>query len=112
MGSRPQYCPCFVQHTHLKKLNIIQNKCLRLRGGYLKSTPVNVMQVETVITPLNLLRKYLSDTLIIDLVAKDSPLLDKIHNIFITNEYWEKKKPPYSKKLHGFATVPRKNSPI
>ena len=46
--------------TELTKLDILQNKCLRLILGARKSTPILSMQVEAYIPPLTLHREYLT----------------------------------------------------
>ena len=83
--------------THLKKLESIKNKCLRLSIGYLRSTPINAMEMETLEPPLDLRRNFISDKYLIKLLAKCSPLVKKINDltvIVLTNKYWTHKKTP------------------
>lgn len=47
-------------NTHLSKLDKIQNQALRIIGGFIKSTPIHVMESELSIPPLNIRRLYLS----------------------------------------------------
>jgi hypothetical protein len=58
--------------THLNKIEVIKNKCLGHCVGYLKSTPIMVLEAETAEPPLHLRRNYLSDKLLIKLISKNS----------------------------------------
>ena len=45
--------------THIDKLNVIQNTCLRIATGARKSTPINSLEVESNMPPLNVHRQSL-----------------------------------------------------
>lgn len=80
---------------HLNKINIIQNKCLRLTLGALRSTPINNLLSECNELPLNYRRRILCKNFVIRLIEKDSPLCNLLHELFIldlTSQYWTKKK--------------------
>lgn len=81
--------------THTKKIEVIQNKCLRLCIGYLQSTPITVIGAESVEPPHSLRRNFLSDKLMLKLIAKNSYLVDIIHKLVVdnyTHNYWKSKK--------------------
>ncbi|KAG7296492.1 hypothetical protein JYU34_020243 [Plutella xylostella] len=46
--------------THLYKLDKIQNQAMRVIGGFIKSTPIHVMESELALYPLSLRRRYLA----------------------------------------------------
>lgn len=46
--------------THLTKLDKAQNICMRIIGGFIKSTPIHVMEAELGIQPLDIRRRYLA----------------------------------------------------
>ena len=83
--------------THLKKIERIKNKCIRISIGYLPSTPCTVLEAETGEPPLNLRREYICNKFILKLESKNSDLLRKIWQLNIlcqTNKYWNVKKLP------------------
>lgn len=83
--------------TNLNKINVLKNKCIRLCLGYLKSTPVQVLQAESCDPPLHLRHRYLAERFILKLHAYDNPLLLKIHNLAIDSlhtQFWHNKKLP------------------
>ncbi|KAG6439246.1 hypothetical protein O3G_MSEX000613 [Manduca sexta] len=45
--------------TYLRKLDKIQNQSLRIIGGFIRTTPIHVMEGELAIPPLNIRRRYL-----------------------------------------------------
>ena len=45
--------------SHIDKLNVIQNTCLRIATGARKTTPINSLEVESDIPPLNIHRQLL-----------------------------------------------------
>lgn len=46
--------------TNLKKMDRIQNQSLRVIGGFIRSTPIHVMENELCLPPLQFRRKYLA----------------------------------------------------
>ena len=76
---------------HLQKIDRVKYKCLRLCLGLLKSTPINVIEVETCEPPLNLRRQLLSDKFISKNVSKKSDCINNLHTLMtlsLTSPYW------------------------
>lgn len=82
----------------LKKLDIIQSKCLRIILGAMKSSPNNAMQLECVDPPLFLRRQYLADRYVFKAMSTSShPLLPRLEILtqeVSTNRYWTHKESP------------------
>lgn len=71
------YMNCNV--TLLKKLDIIQNKALRIITGAMCSTPINAMQCESCIPPLILRRIQLASNFCLKLISSDNKsVMDRI----------------------------------
>ena len=104
--------------THLKKVEQIKNKCLRHCIGFLKSTPIPVLEAETVEPPLLIRRSYLSDKLVLRIISKNSSLLNKIHQVTVlnlTSPYWKHKKSLLCSESYSWITQIKDNiyqSPI
>ncbi|XP_073952992.1 uncharacterized protein [Choristoneura fumiferana] len=47
-------------NSHLNKLDIVQNRALRICGGFIRSTPIHVMQNELCLPPLSVRRQFLA----------------------------------------------------
>lgn len=47
-------------NSHITKLDKLQNQALRIIGGFIKNTPLHVMESELAIVPLYIRRKYLA----------------------------------------------------
>lgn len=81
-----------------KMLNKIQNKCLRIICGAMKSSPINALQIECCDPPLQLRRQYLSDKFLFRrLQLSNHPLIEKLHLLayFVSNSsYWIHKSNP------------------
>ena len=92
-------CPAFsiASKTQLSKLNKIQNACMRLTLGAMKSTPILSLEAETNIPPLELYIKYRSacfytklkygpsdDQVLSDLAASQSQYLTFFKQTLIT----------------------------
>lgn len=61
--SRIDYASFFYDNsckTHLSKLDKIQNQALRVIGGYIRSTPIHVMESDLYLPPLQYRRKFLA----------------------------------------------------
>jgi ribonuclease HI len=56
--------------SHLRKLDVVQNTCMRLILGARRSTPILSLQAETHLPPLTLRRKYLSAKMFIKLLHR------------------------------------------
>ncbi|CAK1599200.1 unnamed protein product [Parnassius mnemosyne] len=83
--------------THLSKLDKIQNKALRIMGGFIKSTPIHVMESELGIQPLFVRRQYLAYKYCIKNMSWTDNATIKILNDLssvINNRYWHNKKKP------------------
>lgn len=63
--------------AHLRKLDIIQNKALRIISGAMCSTPINAMESETGIIPLKLRRLQIANNFSVKLLA--------VNNTFVLN---------------------------
>lgn len=84
-------------NNHLNKVDRIKNKGLKACGGYLKSTPTNVIEAEFREPPMSLRRSLLSDKLVLKLIAKSSiliPNLRKLAELYNQHSYWTHKKQP------------------
>lgn len=84
-------------NTHLRKIEQIKNRCLRICTGYLPSTPITAMEAETREPPLQLRRKYVADKFLLKLYSKESDIISKINQLAIycyTSKYWNNKKIP------------------
>lgn len=84
----------------IKKLDLLQYRCLRVVLGAMRSTPTNALQVESADPPLHLRRQYLSDRFLFKLFQYENhPLIDKLRqlNIIITNNnrFWRNKPIPH-----------------
>ncbi|XP_072377391.1 uncharacterized protein [Diabrotica undecimpunctata] len=93
--------------THLNKIEIQQNKCLRVCLGYLKSTPINIIQAEAVEPPLKLRRQLLSRKFMIKTISKKASYLNSIHSLkvqVLTHRYWHFKKTPLI--VETFSEIP------
>ncbi|XP_072394937.1 uncharacterized protein [Diabrotica undecimpunctata] len=80
--------------THLKKLDRLVNKVLRISIGALKSTPISNLNVECNEPPLNFRRDYLTEKFLLKMYAKKSPVVQKCFELSIydlVKEYWQKK---------------------
>ena len=93
--------------THLRKLENIKNKCLRQSIGFLRSTPINVIEVEATEPPLSLRRSFVSDKFLLKMVSKDSKIVNKINELTIlgyTHTYWRAKKLPLLVESYSWIT--------
>jgi ribonuclease HI len=87
----------------LAKLDRLQNICLRIIGGFIKSTPIHVMHSELCISPLFIRRQYLASKFY--LKHKSYPhnaLLGCLGELTdLTNSlYWRRKKKPLLLNSH------------
>ncbi|KAI8439824.1 hypothetical protein MSG28_013491 [Choristoneura fumiferana] len=72
--------PC--NKNALKKLDLIQAKCLRITLGAMKSSPKIAMQVECLDPPLSLRRQYLADRFIFKACSiSNHPLLPRLEEL-------------------------------
>uniref|UniRef100_A0A2A4JIU8 Reverse transcriptase domain-containing protein n=1 Tax=Heliothis virescens TaxID=7102 RepID=A0A2A4JIU8_HELVI len=84
-------------NSKLIKLDRIQNQALRVIGGFIRSTPIHVMESELCLPPLYIRRKYLASKFILKsksfLNNKTIQLLEKLSQ-FTDSIYWRNKKLP------------------
>lgn len=83
---------------HLHRLDVIQNKALRIAVGAMRSTPVNALQIEANEPPLSLRRQMLAVKYITKAkMVKMTTILSNLSTLSImdlTAAYWQKKKSP------------------
>ena len=72
--------------THLQKIECFQYKCLRLIIGALKSTPRSALCAETGIYPLHFRRNYITDRILVKLVAYQHSII--LFNINFILNHW------------------------
>lgn len=83
--------------THLEKIEKIKNKCLRMSIGYLKSTPIDVMEAECCEPPLHLRREMLAERFVLKTYSKSSAVFKNIESlatVIPTSRYWRHKNSP------------------
>lgn len=104
--------PC--SKIFLKRLDLIQAKCLRLILGAMKSSPKNALQVECVEPPLFLRRQLLSDRFIFKVMSISShPLLPRLESLSLeisSNCYWTHKETP--KFIKSFLKIKDLSIPV
>ncbi|XP_072389548.1 uncharacterized protein [Diabrotica undecimpunctata] len=88
--------------TNLCKLDIIQNKSLRICLGAMKSTPVEPLRAEAIEPPLELRRSFLDEKMIIKSLNKNSPFISCIYKL---NEYDLTKSKNQKQRNCGLSTM-------
>lgn len=82
-------------NSHTYKLDKIQNQALRIIGGFIKSTPIHVMESEVCVPPLFLRRQYLAFKFCLKSKSWTNGMtgrcLDALSS-HCTNRYWSNKK--------------------
>lgn len=83
--------------SHLSKLDKTQNQYLRSIGGFIKSSPIHVMEAEMCIPPLYVRRLYLAYKFCIKSMSCSNnvtvKLIDDLNDHSVTR-YWHNKKKP------------------
>jgi ribonuclease HI len=83
--------------THLYKLEKIQNQAMRMMGGFIKSSPIHVMQSELGLPPLCIRRKYMAFKYCLKIRSWSNnitvELLMKLNSYF-HDIYWRNKNKP------------------
>lgn len=83
--------------THVTKLDRIQNIALRIIGGFIKTTPIHVMECELCIPPLEFRRRYLATKYCLKASSWSNNmtvrLLKELTNL-CDRSYWQHKKKP------------------
>ncbi|CAH2090528.1 unnamed protein product [Euphydryas editha] len=83
--------------THLAKLDKIQNQALRIAGGFIRSSPIHVMESEMSTPPLNIRRKYLMYKYILKAKSRENNLVISLLSEMTNAQYqryWHNKKKP------------------
>lgn len=85
-------------NTHLLKLDKVQNQAMRAIGGYIKSTPIHVMQADLCIPPLNVRRQYLGFKYSLKCMSfQDNPTITSLAELSLlcsSSDFWNNKKKP------------------
>lgn len=102
--------------SHLQKLDIVQNQAMRVIGGFIKSTPIHVMESELCLHPLYLRRYYLAGKFWLKAKSfTNNVTTDILEELEAKCEhvYWRTKKIPILvalyKKLRQFSFYSSKN---
>lgn len=83
--------------TNLFKLDRIQNQALRVIGGYIKSTPIHVMESDLYLPPLSNRRRYLAAKFFLRSKSISNNTTINILQelcIYVRSRYWSNKKHP------------------
>ncbi|XP_061722835.1 uncharacterized protein LOC133529192 [Cydia pomonella] len=98
--SRLDYA-CFLYdcsaESHVIKLDRLQNQALRIIGGFIKSTPIHVMESELCLLPLYLRRSFLAYKYCLKCLTwtkNNTVELLMLLDVSSQNRYWRKKKTP------------------
>lgn len=94
----------------LKKLDLVNNKALRICVGAMKSTPVGALYVEANEPPLEYRRKIISAKYILKTMSHGQTIqmtdICKLCTLDFTNKYWEKKNsPPLAEAFAHYSCV-------
>ena len=81
-------------NVQLNKLEVFQNKCLRLMTGALSSTPTPALCAETGISPLSFRRNYLTDRVVIRCMTSQSSSLPNSVQYILSHWRFAKHKLP------------------
>lgn len=68
--------------THLSKIDRIQNQALRIIGGFIKSSPIHVMEAELCVPPLFLRRSFLASKYCLKANALTAGILEELASTF------------------------------
>lgn len=89
--------------SHLYKMDKVQNQAMRVVGGFIKSTPIHVMESELCIQPLNIRRNFLAAKFWFKSRSIEGnitiTILEKLNNL-CQHQYWRHKKIPLLITVH------------
>lgn len=83
--------------SNLLKLDKAQNQALRVIGGFVKSTPIHVMECELCVQPLQIRRSFLAGKFCLKAMSElNNETIKVIHELstLITRRYWRHKQVP------------------
>ena len=89
--------------SNLDKLDRIQNQCMRIIGGFIKTTPIHAMESELCLQPLQIRRKYLAGKFWLKCKSFfNNVSLNVIRDLNSSCDslYWRKKKLPLLISIH------------
>ncbi|CAH2094223.1 unnamed protein product [Euphydryas editha] len=91
--------------SHLYKLDKIQNQSMRLIGGFIKTTPIHVMESELALQPLFVRRRYLAGKFILKIKSlKINGIISFLEEFGISHNnsnFWTHKKKPLLYTLYA-----------
>lgn len=90
---------------HLSKLDRVQNQSMRVIGGFIKSTPIHVMESELSLQPLHVRRHYLAGKFYLKLKSlANNEINDKISELsyLCSGRYWARKRKPLLSSTHEY----------
>lgn len=95
---------------HLIKLDKLQNQCMRIIGGFIKSTPIHVMECELYIQPLHVRRYFLAGKFWLKAASlRNSEIITILVRLSDLCEtfYWRRKSKPLLVVVHNsFVSIP------
>lgn len=117
--SRFDYCSFLFGNyakSQLNKLDGIQNLCMRIIGGFIRSTPIHVMENELCLQPLQIRRRYLAGKFWLKSRSIQNnvtiSIIDELSNL-CEGQYWRNKKIPLIVDMHRkLQDLPIYSSPI
>ncbi|KAJ8737184.1 hypothetical protein PYW07_000455 [Mythimna separata] len=96
--------------SNLIKLDRAQNQALRVVGGFIRSTPIHVMESELCLPPLHIRRKYLAIKFLLKSKSfHNNKTIEVLENLALvtSSNYWlNKKLPLLTNILAQYASVP------
>ena len=90
--------------SHTYKLEKLQNLALRIIGGFIKSTPIHVMESELSIPPLQIRRQYLSLKFCLKLQSRSNDVCTSLItdlSSMMEHSYWNRKRKPLLVTSHS-----------
>lgn len=84
-------------HSHLTKLDQIQNQSMRVIGGFIRTTPIHVMESELALPPLYIRRQYLGGKYLLKAKSLENhTIISFLNNFasFFDKPYWIRRKKP------------------
>lgn len=90
--------------SHQKKIELLQNNALRVCGGFIRTTPIHVMQNELCIPPLHIRRYWLACRFWLNAAATLKETIKEINELALIchERYWNKKIKPILTEVHNY----------